>query len=523
MTRSSEPLQLRAVVGSSTFRQAVAVALAVWGCMTAALLVVTADHFGEDPAILPAEIDEAIDGFFDGLSVWTRERLVEGGDLSDVDALEEDLPPFEPEHWAASELLEVLLEVDEARNQLDDWHLAWQIVDDEGRWLGGTFWTPPPQDAPPVDPDEEWSILVGVEIEDREVFWELLDPEDPARALEIEHELERIVVEHPLRCRMRAIPLDGGGQLRLGRHIAPFDLAPRFVLALALVALGLVLALVGSFLLARRAVVFLDGLRLARERLGQEGLPRLRRPGDRGDLDSATGEINAMLDRLDHALGSLTHVTDNIAHDLRTPLTRLQGQLDVLRRSGQPTDVMIGAAQEEVDQLVATFNALLRIAQVESGNRRRGFRPFDLVQVVADVAELYEPAFQERQMGFTWRLPNAPVTRRGDPDLWMQALSNLLDNALKYTPDGGQIDLELTAVPTPRLTLRDSGPGIPTSEHDRVFERFYRLERHRGAGARRGAGLGLSLVAAVCDLHGARIRLENDDGLVVRIDWSTEV
>lgn len=318
----------------------------------------------------------------------------------------------------------------------------------------------------------------------------------------------------PILCRAQALPLAEGAVLLYGHPKEGFELDLPQGAAVALLIASLILAFAGSYRLALRTARFVEDLRHARSRLEGDTFPRLRRPGDGGDFDQAAGEINAILDRLDTALGSLTHVTDNIAHDLRTPLTRLQGQLDLLRRSDHPTDAMIGAVQEETQQLIGTFNALLRIAQVQGGNRRRGFSDFDFSKVIADVSELYAPAFADRGLDFQCTMPPQPVRQRGDADLWMQAVSNLIDNALKYTPRGGRVRLALHGGGEPQLILRDSGPGVPEGELEKVFERFYRTDRPH---QQRGAGLGLSLVAAICKLHGATIELSNDHGLVVHL------
>ncbi|MEO1370164.1 MAG: ATP-binding protein, partial [Acidobacteriota bacterium] len=245
-------------------------------------------------------------------------------------------------------------------------------------------------------------------------------------------------------------------------------------------ALGsLVLVLWAAYRLAARPVALVADLSQARARIDQGDLSvRLRRRGEGGDLETASGEVNAILARLDYAVSTLEDVSDNIAHDLRTPLTRLHGQLDLLRRSETPTPTMIEAVQEEAGQLLSTFNALLRIAQVESGTRRQGFKDFDLVPVITDVGELYGPAMAEGSLAFSCQVPSGPVVAHGDPDLWMQALSNLLDNALKYTTAGSRVDLALEAGVDgggARIRLDDTGDGIPEAELERVFRRFYRL------------------------------------------------
>lgn len=279
---------------------------------------------------------------------------------------------------------------------------------------------------------------------------------------------------------------------------------------------GLPLALLLSWLLARPVLRFFETLGTAarRQERGDVGA-RLRITAMDPDLAVAVRAVNRTLDQLAHTVEALSRVGDNIAHDLRTQLSRLQGQLDLLRRHPDPDGELIDAVQGEADQLLATFNALLRIAQVESGQKKKGFRPFDLAETVANVAELYAPVFAEKDIAFEESVPGERIELLGDRDLWTQALSNMVENALKYTPEGGRVDLALeTRGPERRIVLRDSGPGIPESERGNVFDRFYRLERHRGEPDN---GLGLSLVAAVCELHRATITLGGDRGLTVEI------
>ena len=524
------------VLGSSTFRQALGVVLAVWILCALGVWSALQHEPPEGPDERRLEARMATDEAFSAL-VEAGIRLRDAEDREGPDAPdeedwdfaeddeddgdeedgedheddedhedEEDLR-FEADAWTGDLAFEVLSEAHGLWRDLEDMDLCWVLIDPDGSWRLGNIYSPPGSDPVADKHDDSFLRVRGVEIEDQfEDDLHLLReglPELPAG----EEVVECLMLEHVLA---------DGARLRMGRPWERFEPDLPLIASIALLLLGLAVAIGGSWLLARRTVSFVADLRSARARLEGDAFPRLRRPGDGGDFDRAATEINSILDRLDSALGSLTHVTDNIAHDLRTPLTRLQGQLDVVRRSGRPDERMLAAVQEEADQLVATFNALLRIAQVESGSRRRGFRPFDLAQVVSDVGELYAPAFGDAELAFELRSPNAPLRLQGDPDLWMQALSNLLDNALKYTPSGGRVQLDLSPGPPPRIVLRDSGPGIPEDEHAKVFERFYRSERRPRTGAR-GAGLGLSLVAAICELHGAHIRLENDGGLVVRI------
>ena len=322
--------------------------------------------------------------------------------------------------------------------------------------------------------------------------------------------------------------LDDGSEVILGL-LFPSSAARGAGLALWLqVWLGLLIAGFGAgyaaYDLARGPKTLSFDLERARYQIELGKLSyRLRQGHYQGDLAAAVDSVNSVLDRLDRAVSTLSQVTNNIAHDLRTPLTRLQAQLDLVRRNPSPTPEMIEVVQDEAGQLMATFNALLRIAQVESGSRRHGFRVFDLTRVVADVADLYEPVMADKGIRFSCQAPEKTVQLHGDPDLWMQALSNLLDNALKYTPAEGQVRLQLVPGDLHRnlqsekpieIRLQDSGSGIPEAELNKVFQRFYRVSTHR---KEKGNGLGLTLVAAICELHQAKIRLENRSGLSVLV------
>lgn len=235
------------------------------------------------------------------------------------------------------------------------------------------------------------------------------------------------------------------------------------------------------------------------------------------DFDQLTVNLNDMLDRIQGLMEGLRQVSDNIAHDLRTPLTRLRNHLAEL--PGMPPDRLeqvVPSLLEEADGLLATFSALLRIAQVEAGQQRANFRPLDLKVLTADVAELYEPLAWEKQIELNLSLSAVPPIL-GDRDLMFQAVANLVDNAIKYTPSGGTIEVGLQAAgQSISVVVADSGIGIPPDERDKVFRRFYRVESSRGE--QPGNGLGLSLVAAVVRLHQGNARLEdNHPGLRVTL------
>ena len=239
--------------------------------------------------------------------------------------------------------------------------------------------------------------------------------------------------------------------------------------------------------------------------------------------------LNAMLDRIQDLMTGLKDVSDNIAHDLKTPLHRLRTRAErALQSSRAPEDLAeaLGSVIEDADALIQTFDALLSIARLEAGSRSESFGPLNVCTLTSDVAELYEPAAEER--GLTLQVSCAGnVMMCGEKHLIGQALANLLDNAIKYAgpvaeasirqgggPLGVGIGLEDKGE-TVDIVVGDQGPGIPEGDRERVLQRFVRLQPSRSIP---GSGLGLSLVAAVARLHGGSIALEdNQPGLKIRL------
>lgn len=280
------------------------------------------------------------------------------------------------------------------------------------------------------------------------------------------------------------------------------ELLVRSLLWGGLVTLGL--GLVGALVAGRDAVHRIDAVTRATERIVEGDLSqRLPARAGGGDLDRLSHVINGMLADIEHLMKEVKGVGDNIAHDLRTPLTRLLAGLERARRRAGLAENYAEALDEaiaEIGGILQTFSALLRIAEVESGARRAGFTAVDLPAVAADVAEFYEPMADEK--GITLQLvpPSATVpSMLGDPNLLFEAVGNLVDNALKYTPSGGCVTVRsMGADERPGLEVTDTGRGIPVSERDAVLRRFYRIEESRHSS---GTGLGLALVAAVARLH----------------------
>ncbi len=237
--------------------------------------------------------------------------------------------------------------------------------------------------------------------------------------------------------------------------------------------------------------------------------------GSRDDLDRLAETINRMLDRISALMESLRQVSNDIAHDLRTPLTRLRQRLEVgLAREAERGEAIEGALGD-LDTILDTFAALLRIAQIEGGARRAAFRDTDLVQLAGTVVDAFAPSAEDVRQ--TLRLEGDPhVTIDGDPELLTQMLVNLVENALRHAGEGAVIRVGVGRIQgAPALWVADDGPGVPAAEREKLFDRFYRLERSRSAP---GSGLGLALVAAVARLHGAEVRLHDaQPGLEARV------
>jgi len=274
------------------------------------------------------------------------------------------------------------------------------------------------------------------------------------------------------------------------------------------IGLAAVLGIGGGALLSRAFLNRVDAIsRTAEAIIGGDLARRVPVRGTGDDLDRLAGTLNRMLDRIGVLMDSLRQVGTDVAHDLRTPLSRLYLRLEDARahaRSVPEYEVAVDAAVAESEGLLATFSALLRIAQVEGASPRAGFGDVDLSAVAEAVADAYRPDLEDAGHRLVTRI--APgLSVHGDQELLMQALANLVENALRHTPAGTQISVQAAEHSDGvHLTVEDDGPGVAAEDLPRLTHRFYRGERSRTTP---GNGLGLSLVSAVAELHGAGLRV----------------
>jgi hypothetical protein len=322
------------------------------------------------------------------------------------------------------------------------------------------------------------------------------------------------------RALVRVVQLPGGFHLLVGRDLDERERLFGIIVnagqwSLALV---IVLGLLGGFFVSRRVLSRIDAMTGTAQTIMAGDLSgRLPVAGTGDELDRLADNVNAMLDRIEALMRGLKEVSDNIAHDLKTPLTRLRNRCEQALRSATGEASYRAALEStiaESDDLIRTFDALLMIARAESGQARENMTEFDASEIARDVGELYEPVADEKGIALKIDAPAAaPV--RGNRELVSQALANLIDNAIKYAGTNGKVN----GVPAEivvkagndgeRITLSvaDRGPGIPDADRGRAVERFVRLEQSR---SEPGSGLGLSLASAVARLHGGELKLEDN-------------
>lgn len=366
------------------------------------------------------------------------------------------------------------------------------LVDGEGRRVSGNI-----SGLPGVQPDEQgWLAFVydRAPVEGDETGEESRD------------------------ARARIIEVDGGYRLFVGVDMEEEN---RFVgealnAVLIASALALALGIASGAVVSRRFARRLEAINTVSRQVKRGKLDtRAPRTFSGDDLDELSGNFNAMLDRVEYLMQRMRTAGDSIAHDLRLPLTRMRGRLEAaLVEAGDLADREAALAQAvaDVDELLKTFNAVLSLSRLQAGERRRAFEPVDVSGLIEEVAELYEPVCEDAGLEFNCDHPPGLIVT-GDRQLLAQAVTNLIDNAVKYTPEGGAVMLRgrKTSKGQVEISVTDTGPGIPAEERSRVLERFVRLEKSRSLP---GVGLGLSLVQAIAEVHEAKLTLDDGPGAV---------
>ncbi|MBM4265077.1 MAG: HAMP domain-containing histidine kinase [Deltaproteobacteria bacterium] len=325
------------------------------------------------------------------------------------------------------------------------------------------------------------------------------------------------------RARARELTLPAGQKLLVGRSMEERErfrtLIGRAFLAALLTTFGL--AIGGGYVISRRVARRLDEINRNSEAIlrGELGL-RMPVRGKGDEFDELAGNLNRMLDRISNLMVAMREVTDDIAHDLRGPISRLRSRIEVALLGSHDEATYRETLEktiQDADAILKVFNSLLTIAHAESGEPRARFAPVDLARIAGDAVEIYEPVAEEAGVALELEASSEPVTIAGDPSLLGQAIANLLDNAVKYVPRGGRVTVRVAAADgRARVSVADDGPGIPEAFRDKAFDRFSRLDESRGSP---GSGLGLSLVRAVARLHEGEVSLGGaKPGLVVTLE-----
>jgi signal transduction histidine kinase len=322
--------------------------------------------------------------------------------------------------------------------------------------------------------------------------------------------------------------LPDGTRLLVGRSIRDLDQFETVINTALALAVALVFALAGlaTATATRRTVGRIESINATSRAIMRSGLgQRIPLRGTRDEWDELAANLNSMLERIETLMGEVKQVSDNVAHDLRTPLTRMRGRLEKASggpREGAGDQRLIGDTLADLDSVLGMFASLTRISQIEAADRTAAFRPIDLADIAREVVELFEPAAEEAG-GHLETVGDRSVPVTGDRDLLFDAVANLVDNAIKHGREGGRVRVAVKANGGGGavISVADDGPGIPADECQHVFKRFYRLEQSRRTP---GNGLGLSLVAAVARLHGARIELrDNAPGAEFRLSFPSRI
>lgn len=329
-----------------------------------------------------------------------------------------------------------------------------------------------------------------------------------------------------LRAALKTFP--NGDHLLVGKDVDDLDafrgsIKTAFIWSIALI---FVLASVASILVTRRTVGRIEAINMTSRAIMQSGLDkRIPLRGTNDEWDHVAENLNSMLDRMETLMQEVKQVTDNVAHDLRTPLARIRGRLEKAyhrKRDGDADQELIADTIANLDGVLRIFSSLTRIAQIEAKAQQVAFRTVNITEITRETVELYDAAAEEKGTHLNF-VGDQQVCVTGDRDLIFDAVANLIDNAIKHGRPAGHVTVAVaeSSEGAAVISVADDGPGVPAAEHQNVFKRFYRLEPSRRTA---GNGLGLSLVAAVARLHGARIEmLDNLPGLTFRLLFPARV
>ncbi|HTW38529.1 MAG TPA: HAMP domain-containing sensor histidine kinase [Steroidobacteraceae bacterium] len=315
----------------------------------------------------------------------------------------------------------------------------------------------------------------------------------------------------PASARLLVEPLPQGGLLYIGRDLSEQRSIRQLVLRAlqAAAAVSLVLVVFGAWLFRHQIERRIGGIRRTASEIEAGKLDRRISISGDDEFARLAVDINRMLDRIGELVNGVRHVSNAIAHDLRTPLARVRAGLDDALKAHSSTPALAAAARmaiEGIDDLIVLLNKLLQIAEAESGMRTESFEPVDANRIVQDMVELYDAAAEDAGVRLQ-AIGGAAVWAQGDHDLLASAVASLIDNAIKYAGRGASVELEARAeLQAVAITVRDDGPGVPASELPRLTDRFYRMDRARH---QPGNGLGLAIVSATATLHGGALELSN--------------
>ena len=373
------------------------------------------------------------------------------------------------------------------------------VIDTEIRYLAA---------EPPVD-----SLMLEKKIEDRLLIPFSANGEPPAL---LSGNIERlkegmIVFEHPDSHQIYAGKIhtyDNNQKLLVAIDITATKRAFLFMQWLSMISIALIILVVlASYMISVFVARGTNRIATTAQHIMTTGdlSQRLEVSSHWDDLGKMSTTLNLMLDRIESLMIGLRQMSDNIAHDLRTPLTRLRNHIEASSQAGD--DSKNEMLLDEADKLLTPFNALLRISRIETEKKREHFKPLALRLLIEDVIAFYEPLAEMKHITFHQQL--ADISLVGDKDLLFQAYANIIDNAIKYTPEHGMITITMqTEGEFAVVSVEDTGGGIANSDVDKVFQRFYRGDISRSSA---GTGLGLSLVKAVFDLHNGQLLLKNTD------------